>query len=126
MIRRKIFRQFAVILFVLAFLADAINVDEILGLTSFDRNDDPEFVDHSTDLNSALAKNLLNSLSFHAINPNSSKSGLELVDVDSPTLEASYVSREAIMLFIQETDALALPVSASTELNFYSLCKIQI
>lgn len=126
MIRLQTLRQIAVVLFVLAFLADAINVDEIIGLTSFDRDDDPDVVDNSTILNSSLTENLLKSLSLSSVTPTSQETKLELVDVDSPSLEAVYVSRDKITPFIQKSDIFVVPVSASTELNFYSLCKLQI
>lgn len=126
MVRRQTFRQIAVVLFVLAFLADAINVDELFGLTSFQRDDDSDSADNSTILTSTSTENLLKALSFSNITPNSLKTRLELVDVDSPSLEAAYVSRDEITPFIQKTDTFVLPVSVSTVLNFYSLCKIQI
>jgi hypothetical protein len=123
----KPFQQGAIFFFILLFLADAINVDELLSRTSIEREDDLGQLASSDPATTDLGTiSLQHSFSFSSTTPKAPKLRMEIVDVDSPFLEAAYVSRDAIMLFIQETDKFTLPVSAPTELNFYSLCRIQI
>jgi hypothetical protein len=113
-------------LFVLAFLADAINVDELFGLNSFQRDDASDSDGIPGIVTSSSTENPLKPLSFSTLAPKSEKARLELVDVDSPSLEAVYVSRDEMTPFLQETDSFVLPQSAAHQFNFYSLCKIQI
>ncbi len=126
MSRHQTFQRIAVILFVVAFLADAINVDELLGLNSFQRDDDSGTTEQTASFLTNATTNLPGSLSFSSVNPTAHKSKLELVDVDSPSLEAAYVSRDEISPIITNTETIETPVSVHAGLSFYSLCKLQI
>ena len=126
MAHKKVFRLIAVMLFVMAFLADAINVDELFGLTSFQRDDDSNSDDSPGIVTSYSSEIPLKPLSFSSATPKSQKAKLDLVDVDSPSLEAVYVSRDEMTPFFLETDACVLPVTIDHQVNFYSLRKIQI
>lgn len=108
------------------FLADAINIDEIFGLTSFEREEALTSESVSTELNSISAENLLKSLSFSSNVTKSHKSKLELFDEDGPSLEPAYASHDEIALMIRETDSFFVPISPDSKVSFYSLGKLQI
>ncbi len=126
MLRPQTLQRIAVLLYVVLFLGDAINVDELFGLKSIQREDDVIAAEQTAAISPSSSLNLLNSLALSGIKPKSHKLKLELVDVDSPSLEASYVSRDDVTQRIHETDTDTAPVSVGTELSFYSLCKLQI
>ncbi len=122
----KRIQQVILLLYVVLFLADAVNVDEVLGLTSFTREDEVIDSDQAALLAPAASLNSLNNLTISSNKLQAHKTRLELVDVDSPSLQASYVSRDQVTPLILQTQSHIFVPSAVTEFSFYSLCKLQI
>ncbi len=122
----KRIQQFILLLYVVLFLADAVNVDEVLGLTSFTREDDAINSDQAALLAPAASLNPLKNLTISCNKLKTHRTRLELVDVDSPSLQASYVSRDQVTPLILETHSHIVLPTRSTEFSFYSLGKLQI
>ncbi|HEY6953556.1 MAG TPA: hypothetical protein VI758_14205 [Bacteroidota bacterium] len=126
MVYRRPIQRFAVAVFVLMFMADAINIDEMMGLTSFEREEDLAGEFASARFNSGSTKNHGESCSFSTNASKSHKPRLELFDEDSPSLGATYVSRDSIVPMLREEETFLVPVSPSTNSSLHSLCKLQI
>lgn len=123
---RQSLRQFVVLLFILVFLADALNIDAIFEYGAVQREDDIEQALASENSNCSLDISLPFSLSFVKDETTSQEVKLEIVDVDSPSLEASYIGADQTATIAPEGNPSFVPLSAHTAISLYSLCRIQV
>ncbi len=122
----KVLQKTAIIFFVALFLADAINLDELFGSSAIRHEDETSVVDQSSSEAAVPVTGLQLPIRFSGFPRTPAKVRLELIDVDSPSLEAAYVSRDEVAPLVLAARTPIVPPSAQTEPSFYSLCKLQI
>ncbi len=123
---RKALQNTALIVFIALFLADAINVDELFGVSSIQHDDETSVVDQSAVSILSGSGILTPPAGYSNLPRTSGKFKLELIDVDSPSLEAAYISRDEIAPLILAGESPSTLASEHPEPSFYSLCKLQI
>jgi hypothetical protein len=123
---RQSLRQFAVLSFALVFLADALNIDALFEYGALQREDDVEQAVASENSMCSLDVSIPFSLSFAKDETTSQKGKLEIVDIDSPSLEATYVGADETATLSPEGNPSFVPLSAHTAISLYSLCRIQV
>lgn len=123
---RPSFRQFVVPLFVLVFLADAMNIDALFEYGAVQREDDTEQAIVSVISNGGSDTCIPSRSTLANFDAKSQKVKLEIVDIDSPSLEATYVGADQISALSPEGNSSLVPLSARTTISLYSLCRIQV
>lgn len=123
---RPSFRQFVVLLFVFVFLADAMNIDALFEYGAVQREDDAEQSLVSAISNGSSDTSIPSLPELANNDAKSKKVKLEIVDIDSPSLEASYVGADQTTAHSPEGNSSLVPLSAHTTISLYSICRIQV
>jgi hypothetical protein len=123
---RQYFQQIIVMLFAVVFLADALNIDELFEHGAVQREDDLEQTIASENAQGNDDVGLPFSLSFAKDESTSPQRRLEIVDVDSPSLEASYVGADQSASIVHEGESHFILPSAHATISLYRLCRIQV